>query len=997
MRDWEWHPTLELGIASQRVEKADELVTKQYYKSGNGTDHSQKTGAMESSSASLPPAKRVKLDWPQDQDSSIITDTNTHCTTSTVTAVASRLLPHDGSSSTALELKVGIKEYINPSHTGFTGILKQRYTDFLVHEITLEGEVLHLRCLNAPNWRKEGQDKRIGVDEKRLSKTRTWEAVEVEQKNSVQPGEENSRNATVVKDIATDAQLSRPTPAPTPDITISEEDKSLLLSFLSEESLDSLLTLFSALTSATSSFTGSLKAKPIFSNKIDSKDTRTFVHHLIRRVFSGKFETTTLEGPVDEGIISITVSRNTGFTTGGQPERGSGFRGRRGGKAGRRPRDNGGNADPYPNGQYLHFTLHKENRDTMDVINILGRVLNLPRQVQQKTFAFAGTKDKRAVTVQRVSALKISPERLAATNFVLARGGARGGRRGMRVGAAVAAGLGLPRGCRVGDFEWRHLPLELGDLKGNEFLITLRDVAPMPSLTGTGSAETLNPQAWDSLTIAEQEVHLRQIVSAAMQGLEQNGFVNYYGLQRFGTFTKGTHEVGIKMLNMDWRGAVEEIMHFDPVLCALPNSSTSEKLQVSRDESDRARACKIFLDMIAQESLQNPDWEKSFQEALVILPKKFLAESAIITAAKDRVGGSSAKLDWLQMLMRIPRGLRLMYIHSYQSYIWNHVASERISRFGLSVVEGDLVLVDNVGSEEASDAHDADMVDQDGESIIRDTSTPAIITLSDKLTRSTTDETDSSFQQARALSAQEASTGTYTIWDIVLPTPGYDVTYPANSLMQVYTNLMAESGLDPMKMRRNVREVSLSGAYRKVVGGVLGKVEWDVKKVRGLEQCVETDLERVERECRVEARMPKMGCGDKGERREEVEGVEKAEGAQGESEGWEVRDCREEGGQRKNSSNEVMIHHISSIHADEQPHKNTTDADDGCNESLAPAAQEPNSQTQEPPQEELPQKLAIVLKFQLGTSMYATMALREVMKASGVQSYQPEFGHTRAK
>ena len=36
---------------------------------------------------------------------------------------------------------------------------------------------------------------------------------------------------------------------------------------------------------------------------------------------------------------------------------------------------------------------------------------------------------------------------------------------------------------------------------------------------------------------------------------------------------------------------------------------------------------------------------------------------------------------------------------------------------------------------------------------------------------------------------------------------------------------------------------------------------------------------------------------------------------------------------------------------------------------------------------------AVVLKMQLGTSMYATMALREVMKEGGVQSYQPEFGH----
>ena len=156
---------------------------------------------MESSSTSPPPAKRVKLD--QDLPTLIGCTNNT---ASTMTAVAGQLQPYNGPFSIALELKVGIKEYINPSLAGFTGILKQRYTDFLVHEITPEGEVLHLRCLNAPGWKEEGWDK-VGVDEKRLNKAGSGEAEGVEQKN----WEENSKNATVVKDFATVAQLSSPT------------------------------------------------------------------------------------------------------------------------------------------------------------------------------------------------------------------------------------------------------------------------------------------------------------------------------------------------------------------------------------------------------------------------------------------------------------------------------------------------------------------------------------------------------------------------------------------------------------------------------------------------------------------------------------------------------------------------------------------------------------------------------------------------------------------
>lgn len=33
-----------------------------------------------------------------------------------------------------------------------------------------------------------------------------------------------------------------------------------------------------------------------------------------------------------------------------------------------------------------------------------------------------------------------------------------------------------------------------------------------------------------------------------------------------------------------------------------------------------------------------------------------------------------------------------MYIHSYQSYVWNNMVSKRIEEYGLTPVPGDLVL-----------------------------------------------------------------------------------------------------------------------------------------------------------------------------------------------------------------------------------------------------------------------------------------------------------------
>jgi tRNA pseudouridine13 synthase len=44
-----------------------------------------------------------------------------------------------------------------------------------------------------------------------------------------------------------------------------------------------------------------------------------------------------------------------------------------------------------------------------------------------------------------------------------------------------------------------------------------------------------------------------------------------------------------------------------------------------------------------------------------------------------------------------------MYVHSYQSYIWNTLVSKRIERFGIRVVPGDLVAREECLSVEMSE------------------------------------------------------------------------------------------------------------------------------------------------------------------------------------------------------------------------------------------------------------------------------------------------------
>jgi tRNA pseudouridine13 synthase len=111
---------------------------------------------------------------------------------------------------------------------------------------------------------------------------------------------------------------------------------------------------------------------------------------------------------------------------------------------------------------YIHFTLQKTNRDTQDALQHLARTLHVP----VKDLSTAGTKDKRGVTVQRVSLQRGAktvedvwklangvPTRHSADDAIRERG---------------------ERGVRIADLTYRKASLELGMLKGNAFVITLR-------------------------------------------------------------------------------------------------------------------------------------------------------------------------------------------------------------------------------------------------------------------------------------------------------------------------------------------------------------------------------------------------------------------------------------------------------------------------------------------------------------------------------------------
>lgn len=565
------------------------------------------------------------------------------------------------------------------------------------------------------------------------------------------------------------------------------------------------------------------KVGKVKSGPIADKEARTQLHQATRRIFSSRVETTTED---DGGILFSTTSRRRGGCPGNNNPRE--------GRKGKVGWDEVG-------GEYLHFTIHKENRDTMEVISFLARQMRL----SQKNFQFAGTKDRRGVTVQRASVYRVSVDRL------------------------IGAGKTL-RNATLGDFEYQKQGLELGELEGNEFVVTLRECE--------FADETVR-----TLAGSERVSKASEIVSKSLHDLYERGYFNYYGLQRFGTFATRTDMVGVKMLQGDFCGACDLIMHFSPtILDAAQNADADPTVLVSSEDKARGEAIHIF------------QTTGKINEALDKMPKKFTAECSLI----KQLGRS--KNDYLGALQTIPRNLRLMYVHAYQSRVWNFAVGERWLLYGDKVVAGDLVLANEHKHKgaglEASAA--TEQLDADGDAIV----------LPDA--GDSASSADDVFLRARALSADEAASGTYSIFDIVLPLPGFDVVYPPNEMTEFYKRFMAsEQGgkLDPFDMRRKWKDVSLSGSYRKILSRPGPDFSFEVKSYTDdIEQFVVTDLERL-----------RNGDATKDETRDD----------------------------------------------------------------------ESRSET--------PDKLAVVVKFQLGASQYATIALRELTK-NGARPYKADFGLARS-
>ncbi|KRX07205.1 Pseudouridine synthase, catalytic domain [Pseudocohnilembus persalinus] len=247
------------------------------------------------------------------------------------------------------------------------------------------------------------------------------------------------------------------------------------------------------------------------------------------------------------------------------------------------------------------FTLFKHNIDTFQALGFLASFLKQP----VRNFSTAGLKDKRGYTTQKIS---INSQKQTLQSFISKIEGHKSNQ------------------IFTSDYEVAENLVRIGDLYGNRFTIALRLI--------------------DSLN--------QEKIAKCISGLKEDGFINYYGMQRFGSGQVKTWQTGKLVLQGNWSQAASDLLYengpkFKDILYEYKETNDSDK-------------------------------------ALRYLPKSLKLERDMIKFYQTHGTNSHQRC-----LLNLPKSMKDLWLHAYQSYIWNKTASLRIKKYGKKVVIGDLV------------------------------------------------------------------------------------------------------------------------------------------------------------------------------------------------------------------------------------------------------------------------------------------------------------------
>lgn len=180
--------------------------------------------------------------------------------------------------------------------------------------------------------------------------------------------------------------------------------------------------------------------------------------------------------------------------------------------------------------------------------------------------------------------------------------------------------------------------LRMGQLKGNKFKILIKDLDDIQ----------------ESADIANE----------VLSELEITGVPNYFGWQRFGKPRTNTHLVGKALVENDLEKAVSTYI-------GHPSKEESQENQMARQAYD----------------------DGNLEESLNLMGKGMRYEKMMIKELiRDSKKGELTDQSYMNALHALPKPLQRMFVHAYQSYLFNEAVSNRVEMGINKYVEGDIII-----------------------------------------------------------------------------------------------------------------------------------------------------------------------------------------------------------------------------------------------------------------------------------------------------------------
>ncbi|MBF4468327.1 MAG: tRNA pseudouridine(13) synthase TruD [Methanobrevibacter arboriphilus] len=314
---------------------------------------------------------------------------------------------------------------------------------------------------------------------------------------------------------------------------------------------------------------------------------------------------------------------------------------------------------PTGEGPNVWIWIEKLGRTTLDVLMDISRDLHISR----KRMGFAGMKDKKAITKQWICISNMDSEEqfeeVKALNGEIYN----------------TKFLKIVRGQKK---------LRMGQLEGNKFKILIKDI----NTDYSSYQEAAN------------------IANNIFKKLEVSGVPNYFGWQRFGKPRTNTHLVGKALVANDLAEAVR-------LYIGNPYEEEPEEVKLARkayDDGDVEKSLDLMPTGMRYERIMLKELLKEKNKLKKSSTRINSSNNCInsynnINSNNESINSNSIDFSlndsdfnylndksYKKAIFALPKPLQRMFVHAYQSYLFNEAVTKRVAMGINKYIEGDIII-----------------------------------------------------------------------------------------------------------------------------------------------------------------------------------------------------------------------------------------------------------------------------------------------------------------